>query len=123
MEGELMKNEEITVIKLLNKISKNKTVPKQIRYENTIYNFDSENKTYYDENYETLFSMYNFKILNEKVEILPEKNDEWEDIEEIDFLDKFEDSYYDTCLIKMGKICNQLIKNQKYLKEKLDKDE
>ncbi len=118
-----MKNEEITVIKLLNKISKNKTVPKQIRYENTIYNFDSENKTYYDENYETLFSMYNFKILNEKVEILPEKNDEWEDIEEIDFLDKFEDSYYDTCLIKMGKICNQLIKNQKYLKEKLDKDE
>ncbi len=60
-----------------------------------------------------------YAILNDTVEILPEENG-WEDIKEINFVDKFEDSYYDTCLIKIGAVCNQLIKNQKYLKERLE---
>ena len=104
----------------MNKISKNETVPKQIKYDNTVYTFNEVEKTYYDDNDETLLSMYNFGILNDTVEIILEENNKWEYIEKINFLDKFEDSYYDTCLIKMGKICNQLINNQKYLKEKLE---
>ena len=107
----------ITIIELLNKISKNEVVPKQIKYRNTIYTFKEEDKTYYDENYETLLSIFTFEILNDEVEILPEENDEWEDIETSNF-----DSDYP--LSEIGKTVNRLIKNQKYLKEKMEsKDE
>ena len=70
-----MENKKMVIIDLLNKISKNEIVPKQIKYQNTIYTFDTTDNTYYDENDKTFFQTYNYKILNDTVEILPEKND------------------------------------------------
>ena len=130
-----MKNKEITIIKLLNDISKSEIVPKQIKYQGKVYTLYAEDKTYYDENYESLFQMYNFRILNDTVEILPEENDEWEDICEL-----LDDSRYnfsnrqngmtqedrrllDSNFKTLGETINQLIKNQKCLKERLDKNE
>ena len=72
------------------------------------------------------------EILNTSLEILPEENDEWEDICEL-----FGDSRYnfssrqngmtqedrrllDSNFKTLGDTINQLIKNQKYLKEKLE---
>ena len=119
-----MKNEEITVIKLLNKISKNEIVPKQIKYQNTIYIFDETDSTYYDENDKTFFQTYNYKILNDTVEILQEENDEWKVINNIDVLqDILSTNKIEVLIEKIGDIqikINQLIKNQKYLKEKLE---
>ena len=56
------------------------------------------------------------------VEILPEENDEWEDIEELEI---YTSNYiYDKEEIHINReTINQLIKNQKYLKERLDKNE
>ena len=119
-----MKNEEITVIKLLNKISKNEIVPKQIKYQNTIYIFDETDSTYYDENDKTFFQTYNYKILNDTVEILQEENDEWKVINNIDVLqDILSTNKIEVLIENIGDIqikINQLIKNQKYLKEKLE---
>ena len=78
-----MEKKEITIIKLLNEISNDKIVPKQIKYQNKIYTFNTIDKTYYDENNYDLFWDYNYLILNDTVEILPEENDEWEDIKEL----------------------------------------
>ncbi len=127
-----MENKKITIIKLLNDISKYEIVPKQIKYRGVIYTFDAEDRTYYDENDKTFFLMYNFKILNDTVEILPEENDEWKDIEEIEQIisskavyDNWEDITKDIQLIvttidDLVISFNQLIKNQRKIIEKLE---
>ena len=126
----------MTIIELLNKISKNEVVPKQVKYRNTIYTFKEEDRTYYDENYETLLSMFTFEILNDTVEILPKENDEWEDIKELEQIvssraiyDNYKDISKDikNIVITIDYLVisfNQLIKNQRKIIEKLEsKDE
>ena len=117
---------KITVYELLGLIKESKA-PYEIIYQGEKYFIDSLENFYRTMDttplFKRIFDNYNdYDALQEKVEII-KKGNEWEDIEEIDFVDEFTDSYYDTCLIKMKDICNQLIKNQKYLKERLDKDE
>ena len=119
-----MENKKMVIIDLLNKISKNEIVPKQIKYQNTIYIFDETDSTYYDENDKTFFQTYNYKILNDTVEILQEENDEWKVINNIDVLqDILSTNKIEVLIENIGDIqikINQLIKNQKYLKEKLE---
>ena len=119
-----MKNKTITLCELLGLITEGQA-PKKIKCDNKIYTFI--NRDYYHNGewlsteLSTLFEKFSIKeLLDKKIVEIIEENDEWEDIEEINFLDGFNDSYYDTCLTKMGDICNQLIKNQKYLKERLE---
>lgn len=119
-------NKTITLYELIELIRYGKA-PKKIKVTGHTYEFDEDLDMYLtqEESCRTVLGGVTGEInlianiFNEIVEILPEENDEWEDIEEINFLDGFNDSYYDTCLIKMGDICNQLIKNQKYLKGRL----
>ncbi len=125
---------EIEIIKLLNEISENHVVPKKVKYQNHIYTFDEERKTYYDEDDKQFFETYSFKILNDKVEII-EENDEWEEIHTIKFTrgEKFViESRYSIKKAfnlvcdnqeKLIIVMNKIIKNQKYLKERLDKNE
>ena len=139
-----MENKIITIYDLMGLIKDGKA-PKKIKYNNKIFTFNENRNDYdneYDKNwsflYERLGKTVNFvnDFLNDTVEILPEENDEWEDICEL-----LDDSRYnfsdrqngmtqedrrllDSNFKALGEIINQLIKNQKYLKEKLEsKDE
>ncbi len=117
-----MKNKEITIYELLGLIKKGKA-PKKIKYYDEIYTYIEEEKMYYDKNDNSLWKYYNGNILNDTVEILLEEYDEWEDIEELEI---YTSNYiYDKEDIHINReAINQLIKNQKYLKERLDsKDE
>ena len=110
-----MKNKVITIIGLLNSIYNNKA-PKYIKYYDATFEF--KNNNYYlkviDEVEHSIFDKLakGYMTLNDTVEILPEENDEWEDIEEIEFKPR-----------KIQNTINKLIKNQKYLKERIDKNE
>ena len=127
-----MKNKIITMYELIGLIKDNKA-PKQIKYDDEIYCWNDEYKSYLNEDRWDLFYKYRniSKILNNMVEILPEENDEWEDIEEINsnadntlfimecytgISEKAQDWNFNI----LEKEINQLIKNQKYLKEKLE---
>ncbi len=118
-----MKNKEITIYELMGLIKDDKA-PKRIKYNNAIYTLNF-GRYYSDIKMNYLFDLFNrnfmdIDIPNLKVEILSEENDEWEDIEEIDNIGfmSIEDG-----LELLRKWTNSLIKNQKYLKERLDKDE
>ena len=63
---------KIKVIELLNKIANNEEVPRKIMFDTGLYIYDEEEKTYYDEEDRTLWQSYNFRILNDKVEIIEE---------------------------------------------------
>ena len=118
---------KITLYELLGLIKDNKS-PKKVKYKDIIYTFINRDYScgcsWLSTRLGELFGKFFIKeALDEEVEIISEESNEWEDIEEVDFLDGFNDSYYDTCLMKMGEICNQLIKNQNYLKERLENKE
>ena len=129
-----MKNKTITLCELIGLITEGQA-PKKIKCDNKIYTFI--NRDYYHNGewlsteLSTLFEEFSIKeLLNKKmIEILPEENDEWEDIEEIKHNGKRiynpKTNTYNTLNTKEKNIfipiINQLIKNQKYLKEKLDK--
>ena len=133
-----MKNKEITIYELIGLIKDGKA-PKKIKVDNEIYNFHKGMETSYilgdNEDIELNFNYYiENDLLNKKdIEILPEENDEWEDIEEINIEndghnDFIKNEYGTRCgLTKHSKIIvekvNQLIKNQKYLKERIDENE
>ena len=131
-----MRNEKITIYELIGLI-KDRKMPKNVIYQEKIYQYDDELYDYSNSIgdmclLEFIFSSCN-NWLYEEVEILPEENDEWEDIEEIDIKnegngDFIINEYGTKCgLTKHSKIIaekvNKLIKNQKYLKERLDKNE
>lgn len=63
---------KIKIIDLLNKIANNEEVPKKIMFDVWFYIYDEEEKTYYDKEDRTLWQNYNFKILNDYVEIIEE---------------------------------------------------
>lgn len=124
-----MKNKEITPYELIGLIKDNKA-PKKIKVDNEIYNFHKGMEPGYiledDKDIKLNFNYYiEDGLLNKKdIEILEEneKNDEWEEIEEVDSW-KFNKSEDDIPHFELANIINKLIKNQKYLKERLDKDE
>ena len=117
-----MKNKEITIYELMGLIKDGKT-PKEIKYNNIICEF--KNGHYFKKRSNERIG-FSFDSLNNTLEILPEEN-EWEDIEEISTSmptkEKNEEGvryFINGLIVKI----NQLIKNQKYLKEKLEnKDE
>ena len=118
-----MKNEIITIFKLMKLIRKGKA-PKEIKYKNIIY-YLTEDIEYRDRiSSNLLLDIYGntcsiLDFLNDTVEILSEENDEWEDIEEYDL--KPDDwSLPSQADMEIQKRLNTVIKNQKYLKEKLE---
>ena len=133
-----MKNKEITIYELMGLIKDNKT-PKKIKYDDVIFIYNKRYKCYFDFEGISLFSKdYVIDViehLDNQVEILPEENDEWEDIEELNYtlpsthekgklINK--DGNYNTLRkidITILEKVNQLIKNQKYLKERIDKND
>ena len=136
-----MKNKEITMLELFKLISDNNP-PKKIRYKNKVYIFTKRDYSCKGAFLSTELSNllrinYLEEILNIKFEILPEENDEWEDIEKINvikdenckrFIEYDSETGHHKYTIRLldeyfsNKI-NELIKNQKYLKERLDKNE
>ncbi len=114
-----MKNKEITMLGLANRIY-NRIAPKKIKYDGDVWEYCEDDCNYYSKNQDVMLNneyISILKFLDDKVEILPEENDEWEDIGIIENIDNF--TIGD--LIELNaKTINQLIKNQKYLKEKLE---
>ena len=125
-----MKNKIITIYELLGLIKDDKA-PKKIKINNKIWFFYKSNKeTLYIDNENSYLKScslnFNYYIdnkkLNETVEILSEENNEWEDIEEYDL--KPDDWSFPTQAdMEIQKRLNIVIKNQKYLKERIDKNE
>lgn len=110
------------IIDLLNKIAKGEEVPKKIRI--GIYNFYKCEKRTSEEDYDyqtedgeyliNYLSEYEYitTYLNDEIEIIEEVEDkEYEDIEEVDSDGRF------------SRIINALIRNQKYILERLEKGE
>ena len=124
---------KITIIELLNLVAKYKA-PEKIKIYDDIFEL-IENHYYLngilEKENDLLYKMSGgYAILNDVVEIIQEENDEWEDIEELDTYHQgneclFIDKYYGNITgnlvdeVIADKI-NSLIKNQKYLKEKLE---
>ena len=98
---------KIKIIDLFNKIANNEEVPKKIRYFCQIYEY-SENMKFY---YQNGFSMYRDfftegNCLNDEVEIIEEDKK----IEKLSIIcDGFNDSYYDTCLVKIAQKVDEII--------------
>ena len=132
--------ETITAYELLGLI-KNNVAPKQVRFDGEVYTYLDD--SYIDDvgNFLTKESITKYRdkdFLYQIIDIL-EENDEWEDIgkitsdgEEIKFgfLEEWLDSPLNdneekicSCIEMLGVNMNRVIKNQKYLKERLDKNE
>lgn len=62
---------KIRVIDLLNKIANGEEVPEKIKFRNDIFRYTGHSY-YCDAMYTTFFNIYNFAVLNEKVEIIEE---------------------------------------------------
>ena len=133
-----MKNKEITIYELIGLIKDGKA-PAKIKFRGEVYywSYDTYTKNFSTpDNQVSLFREYRIDYcLNQKIEILPEKNEEWEEICELlndsryNFSDrqngmtKEDRRLLDSNFKTLGETINQIIKNQKYLKERLDKDE
>ncbi len=120
-----MKNKRISGIELLEKI-KNDEIKDNTQI-NVYMGSINITRLIYDGNLEWKPGTFTVSMLWEdelySFEILPEENDEWENISE---LKEFEEvRNYGLFHIQQNRIAiNKLIKNQKYLKEKLEsKDE
>ena len=118
-----MKNNIITIYGLIGLIKDGKA-PKNIKYNDEIFEYDKR-YNYISQDGNLLFGDYIYELyytpstLNKIVEVSPEKHDEWEVIEEClkkDFLDLT----LDERTIELYYYVRDLIKNQKYLKDKLD---
>ena len=134
-----MKNKVITIIGLIQRIYNN-NAPKKIKIDNDFWYFykKSNGEVSYIDNEESYWRScnlnFNYYIENNKlnypVEILPEENDEWEDIEEMDTYHRGDkllivDKYYGDITGSLvdeviADRVNQLIKNQKRIIEKLE---
>lgn len=114
---------KIKIIDILCKINCNEEVPYKIKYNDIEYKYDYEIQDYYTSDgkflFETLFTnIETQKLLDKEVEIL-DKEDEFEDIEEVD-LGILNDQSSKNKEFKNR--INQLIKNQKKIISRL-KDE
>ena len=117
---------EIMYYDLLNLIKEGKA-PKNVAYDGDIYELE-ETCNMYDywcneiNEYliDHLITSFNWIELYDVYVEAVEENDEWEDINELDYSE-----LWGTIDIKEAVVAtiNLLIKNQKYLKERLDKDD
>ena len=122
-----MKNKTITIYELMGLIKDNKA-PKKIKFQDVIYEYDKNINGYFDKNGYNLFYLVMSKyILDSKIEILTEENDEWEDIEEYQY--SIIPSYFNLesaiktineNFEKHQKALISIVKNQKYIIEKLE---
>ena len=79
------------VIDLLNKIANGEEVPEKIKFRNNIFRYTG--CSYYcDEMHTTFFNIYNFSVLNEKVEIM-EENKKLKHIGKSYNIRKFDDNF------------------------------
>jgi len=104
------------IIELLNKIAKGEEAPNKIKYKNNTYEDEPCYLTYQatGEITEEEFK----SVLNSEIEILEEVEDkEYEDIEEIGIL-KYCENEVESILHRK---IDALIRNQKYILERLDK--
>ena len=117
------------IIDLLNKIAKGEELPKKIKHRcDTYILYEEETNKYKYVNVEKDYEGYTrflFQdwiidaILNDEIEIIEEVEDkEYEDIEELMRIDTRETS---ECICKIQDKINSLIRNQKYILERLDK--
>ncbi len=124
-----MENKEITMYELIGLIKDDKA-PNKIKIDNNIWFFyiKSDGTVSYIENEPSYCKRcslnFNYYIennkLNDPVKILSEDDYEWEDIEDLGMV--YSDNVEEE-IMRNRYIIRQLIKNQKYLKERLDKDE
>ena len=68
---------KMTVIQLLNKIANDEEVPKKIKYEGRIWEYDSDVQDYMNEDiveylFANMFGMKTERVLNDEVEIIEE---------------------------------------------------
>ena len=128
-----MKN-EITIYELFGLVKDNKA-PYEVIYQGTKYYIDKLENYYRAEDrtplFERIFNNYNdYDALQEKIEILSEENDRWEDIEEFEIAGcnvKIKIGDNETFIPTESLIIdyilakeNQLIKNQRKIIEKLE---
>ena len=111
-----MENKEITIYELMGLVKNNKA-PIKIKYDDVIWIYDKDENDYFSKVqnvflYDEYIGGIYFSYFNDIVEIL-EENYEWEDIEELDI-------EYQYAYKSINIVLNKLIKNQKYLKEKMD---
>lgn len=119
-----MQNKTITMYELIGLIKDDKA-PKEIKYYEVTYEFNVNN--YYLKGRDEIeYSMFyklakGYMFLNDKVEI-PEENNEWVDIKELAEYTCTE-NYTKESIEYNRKAINKLIKNQRKIIEKLDKNE
>lgn len=63
---------KIKIIDLLNKWVNGEEMPQKIMFDACLYTYNEREKTYYNEEEETLWQNYNFRILPDEVEIIGE---------------------------------------------------
>ena len=111
-------NKEITIYELLGLI-KDGNAPKKIKFSHEIFVFTDgryKQKDNISEDNSMLGDYFRLDgMLNDIVKILDEENDEFEDIEEINEEALYEDD-------KVMNTINQLIRNQKKIIERLNKE-
>lgn len=126
------------VIDLFNKIANGEEVPRKFTYNGYLWEYDINNKMWFyyfgegkNHRFDKLF--YLNMCLNDEVEILPDEEDEFIDIEEIKLTSDGDikgyyngETHHITTNIKDKevyiKLLNQLIKNQKLIINKLKEE-
>ena len=125
-------NNEITIYELFG-LMKDGKAPDKIRFQDRDFYFDNFSYICVDDETvylfrELLWDDVDIDLLDEKVKILPEEHDEWENIEEINLKNKkIHNPVHDNYLATNSKekyiilpTINKLIKNQKKIIEKLE---
>ena len=111
-------NKTIKVIDLLNKIANGKEVPKKIKYDDDIYEYDYDEKNYayfFIDHYNYLFDEDITQILDDEVEII-EDNDKLKHGENyVDFADLIPDSKFDYLYEMESKIIDHINKIEEAL--------
>ena len=119
---------KITIYELLGLIKDGKA-PKKIKYRGKIYIYRNNdgNSIYQYEDSNSVLTIQCFEKLNDEIEIIKEVEDkEYEDIEVLEgtLLEANEDSNLDKrILCCLATTINALIRNQKYILERLDKED
>lgn len=97
---------KIKIIDLLNMRAKSKKIPLKIKYNGYEFQYDSKNECYCDKNDLMLEDHVNFfSKINDYIEIIEDRQ-----IEKLGKIyDGFNDSYYDTCLLKIAQKVDEVI--------------
>lgn len=108
---------KLTIIQLLNKIAKGEEVPKKIKYDGMIFDYQEDTYEYlcYEENNFSLLGYDNpYDMLNDNVEIIEEEKE----IDKLDFT--FDNTIWETEYQTANDIEQKLINQNAILKQKVD---